>query len=151
MSSEIKLGIGLADLAFGSNRDEARQCFGEPDEICPEFEDVDTSKMVTEAWYYRALGFSLHFDEVNDFRLTTIEITSEDCNISGFSFIGFSKSDFLDVIRALALGSYEEEDSEGLLVFGDVAANFWFVDDSLKSIQWTPFWNDETDEFRWPK
>lgn len=152
----IILGRGLGDLLFGSSREKSELVLGEPDKIDRYSYDREGLDK-TEAWFYQDLGLSLHFDGQENFKLGTLEVSSDQFLLNGERLINRSKDDVLSFVKNQKLGDYDSEDVScvefpdyELLTFDDVSLNLWFESGVLSEIQWSPFWSDDGQEV-WPK
>lgn len=143
-------GRGLDSLKFGVTRQDVLDYLGQPEEISEEI--LNGEKRI--AWYYWSQGLSAHFDEDNDFRLETLDIETEGANIGGFYLIGLSESKLLEVLEHnfgnLILEDQLPELDKKLYTIEDQGLNFWVEGGKLASIQWSPFFDNEKDEYIWP-
>ncbi len=146
MHNEIIVGIGLGDINFGISREELILKINEPDEI-EELIYEHTNKKA-ELYHYDALGMSLEFSEEDDWKLTSMSVTSEDYMLNGYHILGKSKEDVFDILKKIHIGRIEreefldEEDDEDfnaeLYVVKTKRLNFWFEDNTLIEVFWEP-------------
>jgi len=151
----IKPGTGLGILKFGMSREQAKELLGEPDEI-EKYSYTEEEEEWTEAWHYDTLELSLGFDEVDDWKLTTLSVTSKFYELKNKKLIGLNKDEIISFLEEMDIDDYELEDwssdeSPGheLIVSEDSGLNFWFDEDTLHEIEWGPIWLDDN-TFRWP-
>jgi len=154
--STIEEGQGLGDLKFGLERKEVELLLGAPNEK-ESFSFSEEEDDMTENWHYDALDLSLNFDESDDWRLGTISVTSGQYLIKGFSPIGLSKDELETKLKAQGVDDLEYDDwspeenpIHELMASESLGINFWFDDDTLSEIQWSPLFLDE-DTIIWPK
>ncbi len=154
--SEIKIGTGLGDILFGSTKEKLKYLIGEPDEIDTYNASGETDGYLTESWHYDEYEFSVSFDEEDNWKLTTISISSTDCLFNGNQLIGKNIDDVLQLIEKDNLGENELDDlsdettDQKLISFISSSLNLWFENDILSEIQWGVLWSDE-DTPNWPE
>ncbi len=147
--TDIKIGIGLGNIKFGITREDLLKIAGEPSET----EQFSDENYITETWHYDEDEFSVAFDEEDNWRLTTIAVSSAKYTLSGNKLIALSFSNVLGLIKDENLGDNELEDigeNQQILSFVDKSINFWFENKVLSEIQWGLLWEDE-DTPIWPK
>ncbi|MDG5800968.1 hypothetical protein QA597_11415 [Marinilabiliaceae bacterium ANBcel2] len=152
----IRLGKGLEKLKFGMTREEVKSIFGEPDEtevFVVHEDDTDRS----EAWHYDTIELSATFDEEDQWRLTSMAISSPEYLFEDVNLIGQSQEQVLQQVDLLNLGevdieqlSDESDENQLVATIPDVNLNLWFENGILSEIQWGPFWDDEKEEYVWP-
>jgi len=153
---DIIIGKGLGDIQFGCSKEKLKYLIGEPDEIDSYNASGEEDDYLTEAWHYDEHEFSVSFDQEDNWRLTTISISSPDCLISDKQLIGKSMDAVLETLENENLGENELDDlSDGetnqkLISFLPASLNLWFENDQLSEIQWGVLWSDE-DTPRWPE
>lgn len=141
----IKIGKGLDDISFGMTRDEVLELVGSPDDKDTYAYEEEDGEIQTETWHYDSVGFSLAFDEDDDWTLGTISVSSDRFELNGYPLIGKSREKVEEFIDEHELGDWEEEDysSEDMpnhvvLAVLESNVNFWLEDGKLKEIQWGP-------------
>ncbi|MFW5753393.1 MAG: hypothetical protein ACOCV9_01205, partial [Marinilabiliaceae bacterium] len=82
----IELGKGLDKLYFGMNREAFRDIMGEPDEI-ETIENEELPEDLSEAWHYDDLELSASFDKLEDWRLTSLAVSSPDYTFEGIDLL----------------------------------------------------------------
>jgi hypothetical protein len=150
-------GKGLGSLLFGSSRDTVKIMLGKPDEEeTYSLTDEDEESDRTEAWHYDELGISLSFDEIHNWKLSSIAVSNEDYLMDGHKLIGLGLQEVLELFAAQEWGDPEEDDAvseEGpehkLLHVPQSAISLWFDNDVLSELQWGPLWDEE--ELVWPE
>lgn len=153
---EIKAGIGLGQLKFGMSRDEVKKLLGEPDEI-ESYSYAEEDQDLTESWHYDELELSLGFDGEEDWKLTTISVTSDFYELKNKRLMGLSKEDLLTALSELDFADLDIDDwesddnTEQTLISSDsFGMGFWVEDGFLIEIQWNPLFSDE-DTIVWPE
>jgi hypothetical protein len=154
---KIELGKGLDNLYFGMSRDAFKEIMGEPDEI-ETIENEDLPEDLSEAWHYDDVELSASFDQMEDWRLTSLAVSSDNFSFEGIDLIGLSQQEVMEQIEIMGLGdisieelSDDEENSQQLATILDVSLNLWFDNGILTEIQWGPFWDEEEEELIWPE
>ncbi|PZF72546.1 hypothetical protein [Taibaiella soli] len=150
---EIRLGQGLGKLIFGMTRDQAKAILGAPSE--KEKYSLSDDGDDTEAWHYDDLGLSLSFDQENEWKLTSIAVSSEDYKLEGEVLIGREMEEILDSISKKDWGEPEEDEEVAeespehrLLHIDEATLSLWFENGVLTELQWGPFYENES--VKWP-
>ncbi len=157
MKKDIVLGKGLDDIQFGMSRDAFKAIMGEPDEV----EDMVTVEMGEKdksvVWHYDELEISASFDEIEDWRLTSLAVSSPDFTFEGVDMIGLSQQEALAQIELMGMGDIQIDDvsengetSHQIAYVPEASLNLWFDNGVLSEIQWGPFWDDDEGEIIWP-
>ncbi|GLR19507.1 outer membrane protein assembly factor BamE [Portibacter lacus] len=153
---DIKPGIGLGDLIFGMNKDQVKAVLGTPDETeMQTFSEEELDSI--EIWHYDDFELSLSFSEEEDWKLYTISINAEFYTLNDeeimYKDIEDIKSklvgwDFTDL--AYEDLSNSDGPSQKLISSECSEISFWFDDNLLSEIQWSPVFEDE-DTINWPE
>jgi len=155
-NQSIKIGSGLDEILFGISREELKSKLGEPDEVefIPPEEEEDGS---LEAWHYDDLELSATFDEIEDWRLTSLAVSSPTYLFESTNLIGQTQEEATRQIELMGLGELEMEvltDGNGseqeVASIPDLSLNFWFEEGQLTEIQWGPLWDEEEENYIWP-
>jgi len=156
LEKNIKLGKGLDKLKFGMTRDQVTDAIGEPNEI-ENYNPLEEDEGESIAWHYDELELSASFDEEDDYRLTSIAVSSSEYLFEGVNLIGLSEEEVMQQIELMDLGDVEletmEEESalQSVGSIQEVSLNLWFENGELSEIQWGPFWDEEEDSYIWPE
>jgi len=152
----IELGKGIDNLQFGMSREQFKEIMGEPDEV-EVMENEDLPEDTSEAWHYDEVELSASFDQMEDWRLTSLAVSSDEYTFEGIDLIGLSQQEVMDQIEMMDLGdisieelSDEEGNSQQIATLLDVSLNLWFDNGILSEVQWGPYWDDEEEELIWP-
>ena len=149
MNNEIKIGLGLGEITFGSNKNSIKDKLGEPNEIEVLDVPIDDKEISLEQWHYDELELSASFDLEQDEILDTLAVSSDEYTINGVSLIGKNIDEINQLLNTLNLGSFEkdeisDEDGNSIIYsFLDSNMNFWFEDNELSEIQWGPIFLDD--------
>lgn len=152
---DIKIGHGLGDLVFGNTKERIKHLLGEPSETDAFNASGEEDGYLTEAWHYDEQEFSLSFDEEDNWKLTTISISSPESLFNGHQLIGKGMDEVLELINSNELGENELDDlsdeniDQKLISFLRASLNLWFEDGKLSEIQWGVLWSNE-DTPSWP-
>ena len=156
LKKNVILGEGVLNVKFGMTRDEVKAALGEPDEI-ENFDDEEDEGQ-TEAWHYDEHELSATFDEVDDWRLTSLAVSSPDFLFQGVNLIGLSNEEVIQQIEIMDLGEVNMEEisddelpDQQVATIVDASLNLWFEDGILTEIQWGPYWDEDNDEYIWPE
>lgn len=155
LNKNVVLGKGAMDVIFGMTREEVKAILGEPDEIETYPDDEDGQ---SEAWHFDEHEMSATFDEVDDWRLTSLAVSSTDYLFEGVNLIGLSTEEVIQQLEIMDLGdvSLEEISDDNIVeqqvaTIVEVSLNLWFEDGMLTEIQWGPFWDEDDEEYIWPE
>ncbi len=154
---EIIIGKGYESVRFGMTRSEVEKILGKPDEI-DSYASSEEAEDNTEAYHYDEIEVSVSFDELEDWKLSSIAVSDPDAELEGLKLIGVSSKELLEKVDALALGEYEREDVSSpespdneVISFMNSSINFWLEEDEVTEIQFGPFWDEEEEDFIWPE
>jgi hypothetical protein len=152
MALELKniiLEEGLGLVKFGMTKDDLKKIAGQPDEI-EEFSYSEEENDHAETWHYDNLEMSVAFEELNNWRLSSIAVSSPDYLLEGKKLIGLKEKEAIAVLDEMALGDIEVEDrptldneEQRVLSIEEVNLNLWFEDGVVSEVQWGPVWVDE--------
>jgi hypothetical protein len=152
--TDILPGRGLGKLVFGTSREEVIKLLGEPSEK-ESYSLSDIGDDETEAWHYDELDLSLSFDEENDWKLSSIAVSSPDYTLDGKSIIGKTKQEVMDAMAGKNWGTPEEDEEvkaensgNTLMHVDDASMSLWFENDTLSELQIGPFFKN--DGILWP-
>ncbi len=140
----IEIGTGVTNFKFGATREEIKKLVGEPDEIEKGDDGFEDGGQV-EVWHYDEYELSVEFIEEFDWKLSTIALNAEDCQLKGMSIIGKSLNEVTNILENLDLGELESqnldlEDEYDIVMVSaiDAGLDFWFENDVLTEIQVSP-------------
>jgi len=151
----IKIGIGLGDIHFGCTKEKLKYLLGEPDEIDTYNASGEEDGYLTESWHYDEYEFSVSFDEEDNWKLTTISISSPNSLFNEVELMGKDMDNVLQILETEDLGENELDDlsddkiDQKLISFLAASLNLWFENGTLSEIQWGVLWSDE-DTPSWP-
>lgn len=154
---DIRIGEGLGVIRFGATKDEVKQQLGAPSETERYSLDDEDDDDETEDWHYDELNISLSFEQIHDWRLSSIAVSGEEFTLEGRPLIGRNKEDILEEFRSRQWGTPEEDDviagegdGQSLYHIESAMLSLWFEDDVLTEVQWGPIvkngdpvWPDE--------
>lgn len=150
-------GEGLDAIQFGMTRDEVKKLVGNPDEV-EVLNSEDEEGGSIEQWHFDELEFSLSFDEVDNWVLTSIAVSGADYLFDNQPLMGLTFEEVLEFLEESDLGEPESEEleseEEGVVVevvsFPESNITFWFENQILNEIQWSPFIDEEEERYIWP-
>jgi hypothetical protein len=151
-STSIEIGKGFGTIQFGMDREEIKKIAGEPDEI-EKYNHGEVEGEEAEAWHYDDPEISFAFEEFNDWKLTSIAVSSPDFQSKGKKLMGMKIDEVVKVLKSLDMGEVAQEDYSTdetpdlhLVTIEEAAINLWFDEGVLTEIQWSPLWDDEDEE-----
>lgn len=157
VTKNIKLGSGLGTLKFGMTREEVKAALGEPNEI-ENYNPLEEDEGQSEAWHYDEMELSANFDEEDNFKLTSLAVSSPDYLFEGVNLIGLSQEEVMQQIEMMDLGEVEMEDvaeeevaQQMVCSIAEVSLNLWFEERQLSEIQWGPYWDEDEECYIWPE
>ena len=107
---DIKIGHGLGDITFGDSKEKIDHLLGKPTDIDTFNASGEEEGYLTEAWHFDDEEFSLSFDEEDNWRLTTISISSPDAIFNGQQLIGKEMDEVLKFFSSDDFGENELDD-----------------------------------------
>jgi hypothetical protein len=146
---QINIGKGLGSLTFGASREQVLALLGEPSERDKyTLSELDNDE--TEAWHYDDLDLSLSFDEENNWRLSSIAVSSDDYTLDGEALIGKNKTEVVDFFVSKGYDTIEEDEEvkrdsgDNCLLHVDKASvSLWFENEELTEMQIGPYFNTD--------
>ncbi|HRO42834.1 MAG TPA: hypothetical protein PL009_08370 [Flavipsychrobacter sp.] len=145
----INIGRGLGTLTFGNSKEQVLALLGEPSER-EKYTLSDLESDDTEAWHYDDLDLSLSFDEENDWRLSSMAVSSDDYTLDGVPLIGKNKEEIIEFFTQKGLTEMEEDEEvradnpENCLLHIDKASiSLWFESNHLTEMQIGPYFNTD--------
>ena len=147
---ELKLGTGIGNLKFGSSLEDVEKQLGEPEEI---EESDENDEFEHQAWHYYEDGFSLYFDQEDDYRLSCIETVNPEVTLFGKKLFDLNVNQIKELF---ASKGYKDLDTENLptgeirLSYEKEMIDLYFESDKLIAVNFGVF-IDEDLEVKWPK
>lgn len=137
----IEIGAGIAGFSFGATREETKKAVGEPDEKEIGDDGFENGGTV-EVWHYDEFELSVEFIEEFDWKLSTIAINAEECQLKGVPIMGKSLNEVTNILENMDIGEFESqkldmEDEHDIVMVSaiDAGLDFWFENDILTEIQ----------------
>ncbi len=143
-------GEGFGSLRFGMNRFQVRAALGEPDEIERDEESEDL-----EYWHYDELDLSLTFDELEEWRLTTIVSADDEIELFGVLIKALNREELLDILKKHGASEIHTEvvesgeESLEIVEAEEFEMLIWLEGGAITEVQWGPYFSDE-DTINWP-
>ena len=142
-------GEGLGILKFGMQREDIKKILGEPDDT-EIYSHSDEEGDLTESWHYDDLELSLGFDQIDDWRLVTISVSSgfyefmekDVFKLKSHELLKFLKQKGIEDTESDDLSSPENPDYQ-IIYSDETGMNFWFENGKLSEIQWSPLMLDD--------
>ncbi len=154
---QILVGKGFGDIRFGMTRDEVKKILGEPDEI-DQFASSEDENDNTEAFHYDELELSVSFDEIDDWKLTSIAVSDPEAEFEGMKLVGVSDNELEARLSTVEMGDMEREDVSSpespdheVVSYPGASINFWLENGEVTEIQFGPFWDEEDEVYIWPQ
>jgi hypothetical protein len=134
MKNEIILKEGFGDLRFGMQINSVIDLIGKPSEVEEIGEDLE---MPATVLYYEEKGLSLFFENLDQERLSCINIETEDILLFGKQIFGKTSKEIVELMRENKIFEQtmdKEEWGEERISYEECAIDFFFTDDKLKSV-----------------
>lgn len=143
---KIKIGIGIDNIIFGMFQEDVKAIWGNPDRVSL------TEKDSGIVYSYNDRMVKLKFDEEEELKLYTIETFNPDTIMFNQKIIGKKKDEIRSILKdnRYKEPKYEEYDFFETLFCEEVRSTFEFEFDKLRSIEFSPLFNND-DELIWPK
>lgn len=133
---DIKPGIGLSSLSFGSSMEDAEILFGKPEDT--QLID-DLEEFQTTVWHYWENGFTLFFDEQNQQLFNCAEIDNTEAQLWGEKVFNLKEQQIIELFKENGITIYESEFhewGEKRLSFDEANIDFYFEKNKLISINY---------------
>jgi len=146
---DIVIGRGLGALSFGMSKEQVLALLGEPSEREKyTLSELDSDE--TEAWHYDDLDLSLSFDEENDWKLSSIAVSSDAYHFDGVALIGKNKEEIIAFFANKGMTEIEEDEEvnddnpdNSLLHIDKASVSLWFEKNELTEMQIGPYFNTD--------
>ena len=153
---EIILGEGLENIKFGMTMSQVKKLLGDPDET-EKYQFSEDETDITEAWHYDEHGFSLSFDQENDWLVGSIAVSQTPCNLLEIDVMEMEKEKLLDLLKKLEIDDLEiEEHAEvdddlvmEVIYSPDENICFFLENNKVSEVKWSPRWAD-SEMLAWP-
>jgi len=148
-SKIILPGEGLGRIQFGMSREVVRKIAGNPDEI-ESYQQSGTESNKAEAWHYDEAEISFAFEEFNQWKLTSIAISSDEYSLQDKRLIGMTWQEVIPLLGKMDLGEInyenftdEDEPDVKLITIENAGLNLWFENNRLTEIQYSQLWEEK--------
>lgn len=134
MKNEIILKEGFGELRFGMQINQVINLIGNPSEVEEIGEDLE---MPATVLYYEEKGLSLFFENLDQERLSCINIETEDILLFGKQIFGKTSKEIVELMRENQIFEQtmdKEEWGEERISYEEYAIDFFFLDDKLNSV-----------------
>jgi len=158
MSTPIRilLGEGLEHVKFGMTRSQVNKILGKPDET-EVYHFSEDEEDLTEAWHYDDQGFSVSFDQENDWLLGSIAVSQTPCVLEGMDVMDLNRDELIVGLKKLEIGDLEidtqVDEAEGLslevIYSPDENICFFLEQEKVTEVKWSPRWTD-AEILDWP-
>jgi hypothetical protein len=134
MKNEIILKEGFGELRFGMQINQVINLIGNPSEVEEIGEDLE---MPATVLYYEEKGLSLFFENLDQEKLSCINIETEDILLFGKQIFGKTSKEIVELMRENKIFEQtmdKEEWGEERISYEEYAIDFFFLDDKLNSV-----------------
>lgn len=142
----IKPLIGIDNIMLGSSKELVFDLLGQP---ASTKSDEWPDGTISESWLYPDTGLTLNFDSDDNYRLSTINLTSKEAELEGLKLIGLNISAVIKKYPSIIL----DEDLAGDVkdyVYPEKEISFWVVNDIIENITLFPEYDKSNDLPIWP-
>lgn len=136
---EIKPGIGINDLTFGTSIKDAEAIFGEPEDM-DVLDELELNK--STVYHYWENGFSLFFDEQRERSFCCVEIDNKNAVLWEKQIFSLTEKQVVTLFKSKGYDEYENEMhewGEKRLSFEKANMDFYFEKNKLVSINYGGF------------
>jgi hypothetical protein len=134
MKNEIILKEGFGELRFGMQINQVINLISNPSEVEEIGEDLE---MPATVLYYEEKGLSLFFENLDQEKLSCINIETEDILLFGKQIFGKTSKEIVELMRENKIFEQtmdKEEWGEERISYEEYAIDFFFLDDKLNSV-----------------
>ena len=134
MKNEIILKEGFGELRFGMQINQVINLIGNPSEVEEIGEDLE---MPATVLYYEEKRLSLFFENLDQEKLSCINIETEDILLFGKQIFGKTSKEIVELMRENKIFEQtmdKEEWGEERISYEEYAIDFFFLDDKLNSV-----------------
>ena len=134
MKNEIILKEGFGELRFGMQINQVINLIGNPSEVEEIGEDLE---MPATVLYYEEKGLSLFFENLDQEKLSCINIETEDILLFGKQIFGKTSKEIVELMRENKIFEQtmdKEEWGEERISYEEYAIDFFFLDDKLNYV-----------------
>lgn len=134
MKNEIILKEGFGELRFGMQINQVINLIGNPSEVEEIGEDLE---MPATVLYYEEKGLSLFFENLDQEKLSCINIETEDILLFGKQIFGKTSKEIVELMRENKIFEQtmdKEEWGEERISYEEYAIDFFFLEDKLNSV-----------------
>ncbi|MBQ2376425.1 MAG: hypothetical protein II298_07150 [Bacteroidales bacterium] len=134
MKNEIILKEGFGELRFGMQINQVINLIGNPSEVEEIGEDLE---MPATVLYYEEKGLSLFFENLDQEKLSCINIETEDILLFGKQIFDKTSKEIVELMRENKIFEQtmdKEEWGEERISYEEYAIDFFFLDDKLNSV-----------------
>ena len=134
MKNEIILKEGFGDLRFGMQINSTIDLIGKPSEVEEIGEDLE---MPATVLYYEEKGLSLFFENLDQEKLSCINIETEDILLFGKQIFGKTSKEIVELMRENKIFEQtmdKEEWGEERISYEEYAIDFFFLENKLNSV-----------------
>ncbi len=151
---EIKPFVGIGKAILGSTEDEIKKSFGEPTSIKDEYYgQEELEENLDRIYIYENHKLELTFSAEDDFRLSTITVSSPDSLLFGAKLIGLEEEVFIKNADSLGYGKPElDDDWEEYKDYNldSIGLSFWVSGGIVENIAIFPEFDESGDKIIWP-
>lgn len=134
MKNEIILKEGFGELRFGMQINQVINLIGNPSEVEEIGEDLE---MPATVLYYEEEGLSCFFENLDQEKLSCINIETEDILLFGKQIFGKTSKEIVELMRENKIFEQtmdKEEWGEERISYEEYAIDFFFLEDKLNSV-----------------
>lgn len=142
----IKPLTGIDNVTLGSSKQSVFDLLGQPDSIKS---DEWPDSTISESWLYLSSGLTLNFDSDDNYRLSTINLTSSKAELEGLKLIGLNINTLIESHPSIIL----DEDLGNNVkdyIYPEKELSFWVVNSVIENITLFPEYDKSNDLPIWP-
>jgi hypothetical protein len=142
--------VGAGDLRLGMTRSEVEAVAGKPDDVWLACEKPGDRR---ESWEYTSRGWSLDFDEEDDWRLVDIDLYRP--QVEGLVLHGLPEEEMLAAWSEAGLSALSEDRSlrefdTGIWECEALELTLWTDEGHFDYLTVSPRWSEDRETILWP-
>jgi len=138
--------IGIDNVLLGSSKQSIFDILGQPDSTKS---DEWPDGTISESWLYPKLCLTLNFDSDDNYRLSTINLTSNEAELEGLKPVGLNINTLIEKHPSIILDEDLGNNVKDYML-PEKELSFWVVNDVIENITLFPEYDKSNDLPIWP-
>jgi len=138
--------IGIDNVRLGSSKQSIFDILGQPGSTKS---DEWPDGTISESWLYPNLSLTLNFDSDDNYRLSTINLTSNEAEFEGLKLVGLNINTLIEKHPSIILDEDLGNNVKDYML-PEKELSFWVVNDIIENITLFPEYDKSNDLPIWP-